>query len=157
MSREIPYQPIREPRKEVSQQDMLNILEKHSKRLSKGVMPDAAAGSRSTAEPPHVEAGVASAENTLRWNKPDRGATGVRTACGRYSCSKVTVNGKTTYEAWKLIPDASWFKPLAVGLDSFETAKRVVDEDFKRSLVPPTSSSQPKETSHVHDCESKTA
>jgi len=125
VGRELPYQPMREPQKEVSQADMLAILEKHAQRTGK------------PAPEPKAEAVVENAsspglQSSLKWCKPERGATGVRTTCGRYSCSKVTVSGKTTYEVWRLVPD-HWFKQIAVGLDSFETAKRLANEDFRNT------------------------
>lgn len=125
MSREIPYQPIREPRKEVTQQDMLAILEKHAQRTGKPVSQPKAETVVENPAPARVLA-------DLEWNKPERGATGVRTVCGRYSCSKVTVSGKTTYEVWRLVPD-HWFRQIAIGLDSFEEGKRVANEDYKQS------------------------
>lgn len=121
MTREIPYEPIREPRKEVSHDDMLAILNKHADRI--GVPLPKPQESK-------VEVTVIPNPPRLEWNKPEKGATGVRTTCGRYSCSKVMVNGKTSYELWKLVPDASWFKSIAIGLDSFETAKKKAEEDL---------------------------
>jgi len=125
MRREFVYQPMREPQKEVSQTDMLAILEKHAHRTGVPVpKPKAEVVVESTS--------ATGVQSGLEWNKPEKGATGVRTTCGRYSCSKVTLNGKQTYEVWRLVPD-HWFKQIAVGLDSFETAKRMADEDFKQT------------------------
>lgn len=125
----MPYQPMKEPQKEVSQADMLAILEKHAKKNNSGpntVQPKTEAVVANPA-PARVLA-------NLEWNKPEPGATGVRTTCGRYSCSKVTINGKTTYEAWRLVPD-HWFKQIAIGLESFEAVKQAVDEDFRRAQL----------------------
>jgi hypothetical protein len=110
MSREIPYQPMGEPRKQVSQSDMQAILQKHAVRTGVPVPQP----------------------KPLEWNRPEKGATGVRTTCGRYSCSKVTVNDKTSYEVWKLVPDGSWYRQLAVNLESFDAAKRIANEDLQR-------------------------
>jgi len=104
---------------------MLAILEKHAHRTGVPVpKPKAEVVVESTS--------ATGVQSGLEWNKPEKGATGVRTTCGRYSCSKVTLNGKQTYEVWRLVPD-HWFKQIAVGLDSFETAKRMADEDFKQT------------------------
>jgi len=124
MSREIPYRPMKETQKEVSQADMLAILEKHAQRTG-GPAPKITPAVVESSPTPRLQPG-------LEWNKPEKGATGVRTTCGRYSCSKVTLNGKQTYELWRLVPD-HWFKQIAIGLDSFETAKRMADEDFKQT------------------------
>lgn len=123
MGREMPYSPMGQ-RKEVPESRMQEILAKHAQRLH---LP-----------PPKTQVVV---ENTpapgmqpnLEWSKPEKGATAVRTVCGRYSCSKVTISGKQTYEVWRLVPD-HWFKQIAVGLDSFESAKRAADEDFKQTI-----------------------
>lgn len=125
MSREIPYQPIREAQKEVSQADMLRILEKHAQRTGVPVPQPKTETVVENPAPARLQSG-------LEWCKPERGATGVRTTCGRYSCSKVTLNGKQTYEVWRLVSDI-WFKQIAIGLDSFETAKRIADEDCKQT------------------------
>lgn len=125
MSREIPYQPMKGPQKEVSQTDMLAILEKHAQRTGIPV-------SQPKAEAVVENPSSSRLQSGLEWNQPEKGATGVRTVCGRYSCSKVTLNGKQTYEVWRLVPD-HWFKQIAIGLDSFETAKRIADEDLKQT------------------------
>lgn len=125
MSREIPYQPMKGPQKQVSQTDMLAILEKHAQRTGILVPQPKAQTLVENPPAPRVQSG-------LQWNKPEKGATGVRTVCGRYSCSKVTVNGKQTYEVWRLVPD-HWFKQIALGLDSFDIAKHIADEDFKQT------------------------
>jgi len=127
MSREIPYRPMKGPQKEVSQTDMLAILEKHAQRTGIPVPQQKAATVVENPSAPRLQSG-------LEWNKPEKGATGVRTVCGRYSCSKVTLNGKQTYEVWRLVPDL-WFRQIAIGLDSFETAKRMADEDLKQTFT----------------------
>lgn len=75
--------------------------------------------------------GTAETARLLTWCKPERGATGVRTTCGKYSCSKVTTNGKLSYECWALVPGGSWFRPLAVGLQSFAQAQDVAEKHLK--------------------------
>jgi hypothetical protein len=124
MRREFIYQPMG-VRKEVSFDQMTQVLEKHAQRTGIPVPPPKAQTVVENPSPPCVQSG-------LEWCKPEKGATGVRTVCGRYSCSKVTVSGKQTYEVWRLVPN-HWFKQIAIGLDSFETAKRVADEDFKQT------------------------
>lgn len=124
MSREFVYQPMG-VRKEVSPERMNEILEKHAQRTGTSVPQPKAQAVVENPPAPGVQSG-------LEWCKPEKGATGVRTVCGRYSCSKVTINGKATYEVWRLVPDV-WFRHIAVGLDSFESAKRVADEDLKQT------------------------
>jgi hypothetical protein len=79
----------------------------------------------------HVVAGAASAKNTpLEWEKPKTSdATGVKTRCGRYSCAKVTVNGKVSYELWKLAPGGGWFRQLNAGLDNFLQVQKLAQID----------------------------
>ena len=113
------------PQKEVSQTDMLAILEKHAHRTGVPLPKPKVEVVVENPPPPSLQSGLA-------WNKPEKGATGVRTVCGRYSCSKVTLNGKQSYELWRLVPD-HWFRQIAIGLDSFDTAKRMADEDFKQT------------------------
>jgi hypothetical protein len=115
------------PQKEVSQTDMLAILEKHAHRTGIPLPKPKAEVVVENPSAPGLQSG-------LEWNKPEKGATGVRTVCGRYSCSKVTLNGKQTYEVWRLVPD-HWFRQIAIGLDSFETAKRMADEDLKQTFT----------------------
>lgn len=106
---------------------MLAILEKHAQRTGVPVpqpkTPEVVADDSTPRMQPDLE-----------WKKPEKGATGVRTVCGRYSCSKVTVNGKTSYEVWRLVPN-HWFAPLAMNLDSFETAKRLANEDMRKRQI----------------------
>lgn len=113
------YQPMHEPKKVVTQSDMQAILERHAKRTT-------------PQKPPKVVEDHPPARllPTLEWEKPAKGATGVRTVCGRYSCSKVSVNGKLTYEVWRLVPD-HWFRQIAVGLESFEKAKEAANHHLQ--------------------------
>ncbi len=68
----------------------------------------------------------------LTWCKPERGASGVRTSCGRYSCAKVTAKGITTYELWVLAPGGSWFRQLAHGLDSYAKAQDLAEQHARK-------------------------
>jgi len=121
MSRCYDYQPMVE-RKHVPESRMQEILAKHAQRLN--LPPPKATVVVENLTPARVQ-------SSLEWQKPAKGATGVRTVCGRYSCSKVTVNGVTTYEVWRLVPD-HWFKQIAVGLPNFEEAKRIANEDCQK-------------------------
>jgi len=123
MSREMPYQPMKGPQKEVSQADMLAILEKHAKRTSHASLAKVEAVVENTSP--------ARVLPSLEWEKPAKGATGVKTTCGRYSCSKVTVSGKTTYEVWRLVPD-HWFRQIAIGLESFEKAQEAANAHLRK-------------------------
>lgn len=130
MSRVIPYSPMHEPRKEVSMERMNQILAKHTKVE---VMPDAVPEQsiRSLAEhASNVVAGAASAENTprLEWEKPkSRDQMAVVTKCGRYSCCKIILNSRVTYECWALVPGV-WFTQVAVGLESFAKAQEIAQK-----------------------------
>lgn len=104
---------------------MLAILERHAQRTGVPIPQPKAEAVVENPSPARLLP-------DLEWNKPEKGATGVRTVCGRYSCSKVTLNGKPTYELWRLVPD-HWFKQIAIGLDSFETAKGLANEDSKKT------------------------
>ncbi|MDB6103336.1 MAG: hypothetical protein JWO52_3335 [Gammaproteobacteria bacterium] len=64
----------------------------------------------------------------LTWCKPERGATGVRTTCGRFSCAKVTVNGTAQYELWRLTPGSEWFKLIGAQLQSFAIAQDLAEQ-----------------------------
>lgn len=70
------------------------------------------------------------AKSKLEWEKPVAGATGVKTKCGRYSCSKVTVNGKVNYELWRLVPGGTWFVPINQKLDNFMQAQTLAQQDL---------------------------
>lgn len=66
----------------------------------------------------------------LEWEKPkSKDATGVYTTCKRYSCAKVTVNGKTSYELFKLAPGGGWFRSLNAGLDNFLQVQKLAQID----------------------------
>ena len=66
----------------------------------------------------------------LEWEKPkSKDATGVKTKCGRYSCAKITTNGKVSYELFKLAGGGAWFRPLQVGLDTFLQAQKIAQMD----------------------------
>lgn len=71
------------------------------------------------------------AESKLKWGRASIGSTEVRTECGRYSCSKVTTDGKTTYELWKVnpLPGGSPMVRLNKGLDNFLQAQTLAQQD----------------------------
>lgn len=141
MGRPMPYQPMRTTRKEVSQADMWAKLSKH---VPKEVMPNA--GTELSAEQVlstrSVDAGAASAENTppaveipqLEWLKPESKYC-VRTQCRRYSCAKVIICGKATYELWALDLSGSWFAQVAVGLSSFDEAKKRAQAHLQKRMT----------------------
>jgi hypothetical protein len=52
-----------------------------------------------------------------------------KTKCGCYSCCKVTVNGKTTYELWKHVPGEKMFTLIGPGLESFDKACDLAQQD----------------------------
>ena len=69
------------------------------------------------------------AKSSLEWEKPAKDATGLKTKCGRYSCAKITVNGKVSYELWKLSSGAGWFANLNRGLDNFLQVQKLAQID----------------------------
>lgn len=69
----------------------------------------------------------------LEWEKPkSKDATGLYTTCKRYSCAKVTVNGKTSYELFKLVPGGGWFRSLNAGLDNFLQVQKLAQIDAEK-------------------------
>lgn len=74
-------------------------------------------------------------KSALEWEKPIVGGTAVKSKCGRYSCCKVTVNGKTHYELWKLVPNGPWFTRIdkGSGLDNFMQAQVMAQQDADRA------------------------
>lgn len=72
----------------------------------------------------------------LEWDKPaSKDATGLKTKCGRYSCAKVTLNGKLTYELWKLAPGGGWFRQLNAGLDNFLQVQKFAQVDVNKGAA----------------------
>jgi hypothetical protein len=66
----------------------------------------------------------------LEWDKPKTpDATGLKTKCGRYSCAKITTNGKLSYELWKLAPGGGWFRQLNAGLNNFLQVQKLAQID----------------------------
>lgn len=121
MGRPMPYQPMRETPKMVSRETMWATLAKH--------VP----GAKPPEEPkPPTVAEVEIPE--LTWLKPESKYC-VRTKCGRYSCSKVIICGRATYELWALDPSGSWFSHIAVGLESFDEAKKHAQIHLRKRLT----------------------
>lgn len=87
---------------------------------------------RIPAQPPKAVRSPKAKSGVLEWHKPRLGVLWVKTRCERYCCCKVTVMGQTTYELWKFIPAAIWFRQLHIGLKSFQEAQRLASEDFNR-------------------------
>jgi hypothetical protein len=119
MSRLMPYQPMHKPR-EVSQERMREILSKRTNGW-----PTATARPEILTRP----------KGALQWQRPEPGATGVRTVCEWYSCCKVMLDGKWVYEVWKREPLTSGMKQLACGLASFDEGKRVAQADADKAAA----------------------
>jgi len=70
-------------------------------------------------------------KSVLKWGRAAVGCTEVKTECGRYSCSKVTKDGKTSYELWKVneVPEGSPMTRLHFGLDNFLQAQKLAQQD----------------------------
>lgn len=76
-----------------------------------------------------------SSAKPLEWEKPkSKDATGLYTMCKRYSCAKVTVNGKTSYELFKLAPGGGWFRSLNAGLDNFLQVQKLAQIDADKGV-----------------------
>jgi hypothetical protein len=84
---------------------------------------------RSHQPPEAVQSPKEKSEVKLQWATPEKGATYVKTVCGRYTCAKPSVMGQVQYELFKRQPDGS-YKPLAYRLESFAEAQRLADEDL---------------------------
>lgn len=74
-------------------------------------------------------------KSALKWEKVVPGASSRKTECGRYSCSKVTTEGKTTYELWKANPSPgnSPMVRLYHGLDNFMQASTLAQQDADKA------------------------
>lgn len=70
-------------------------------------------------------------KSALKWEKVVPGASSRKTECGRYSCSKITTEGKTTYELWKANPSpgGSPMVRLHHGLDNFLQVQTLAQQD----------------------------
>lgn len=83
--------------------------------------------------PLRSEAGESRNEKSaLQWEKVVPGATERKTVCGCYSCSKVTTEGKTSYELWKTKDQGSPMVRLHHGLDNFLQAQTLAQQDADR-------------------------
>lgn len=138
----------RSPEEEATYQKMLAKCQKNANHGSSGADSEArsvgltssqkhgaCSGERSASE--IAQAGCNSppaVSPQLHWEKPEKGATGVKTTCKRYSCSKVTVCGKQSYELWVLVPGV-WFRQLAVGLESFSKAQEVAEQHLREKGI----------------------
>jgi hypothetical protein len=68
-------------------------------------------------------------KSVLKWGRAVIGSTEVKTECGRYACSKVSKDGKTSYELWKAQASGSPFGRLHFGLDNFLQAQKLAQQD----------------------------
>lgn len=68
-------------------------------------------------------------KSVLKWGKAVVGSSEVSTECGRYRCTKVTQDGKTTYELYKAKASGSPFTRLHFGLDNFLQAQKLAQQD----------------------------
>jgi len=73
-------------------------------------------------------------KSVLKWGRAVVGCTEVKTECGRYSCSKVTTTGKTSYELWKANASGSPFVRLHQGLDNFLQAQKLAEQDHDKDV-----------------------
>lgn len=122
MSYTTPYQPMHGPQKEVSHSRMQEILSRNSSNA--GQSPKEKSEVKvwpTTSEKPLP---LAQAKGPLQWQKPEAGSMGVRTVCERYSCCKTSDGTTWRYEVWTREPLTKGMKQIAVGLPSFEEAKK---------------------------------
>lgn len=133
----MPYRPMVTPNV-VPESRMLEILAKHSPKAGESpkeklcVQPEPLDGPAT--QQPAGQPGLVDHDQTprLQWEKPARGATGVRTTCGRFSCAKVTVNGEVQYELWRMTPQSGCFKLVKAQLSNFQQAQALAEEEIKR-------------------------
>lgn len=74
-------------------------------------------------------------KSKLEWDRPrSRDQIAVKTKCGRYSCCRITVDGRTHYELWRLQPGGSSFARLdkGSGLDNFLQAQVMAQQDANK-------------------------
>lgn len=130
MRRELDYQPMGPPPSTTTHEQMQAKL---SARVAAVKVNGGIGDSASVEAPSEVPLAPATSipPPTLEWEKPRKDATGLKTACGRYSCAKVTVNGKTTYELWRLVP-GHWFRQIAIGQESFAKVKELAQIDVNK-------------------------
>jgi len=114
-----PYQPIHAPQKQVTQEDMWQVLEKHG-----GTRPKAG-------QTPKAE--LLKLLPPLEWDKPVRtgeNAGYLLSLCGRYSISKDSVMGKAMYAAW--IRRQGEIPERMIGIrDHLDEAKHLCELDRK--------------------------
>lgn len=63
----------------------------------------------------------------LEWDAPVKGSMGIKTKCKRYSCAKVSLDGKLSYELWKQRQEG--YAMLNRGLDNFLQAQKLAQLD----------------------------
>lgn len=103
MSKAVDYRPIRGPASNTTVEQMFEKLAQHQPTRPAMPVP-------------------------LEWEKPARGATGVKTLCGKYSVSKTTVMGEIVYGVWKLGP-GTFFKQIATRLPTYAKAQEAAQTD----------------------------
>lgn len=125
---EMVYQPMGE-KPLVPESRMREILAKH-KKVPDGQQPESNLGP--VAGDPAVQPGVVGdpeVPRLLAWEKPV--GTGVRTTCGRFSCAKLTVDGKTQYELWRVAPGGNWFTCVRSQMSSYAEVKQLAEDTLR--------------------------
>lgn len=123
----MPYQPMAEPRRHVSHEEMMATLAKRTGEASRKTQVTVNGGSGDSANVPPAAVQSAPTPAAIEWERPVIGATVLRSMCGRFSINKIEVGPFKTYELWKLVPSANWFTVIRQGLDSSAAAKALAE------------------------------
>lgn len=149
MSRAMPYSPMGHAVCTTTHDEMQAKLTRRVQEIAAKSLKPGETADLETGEIIHVEqhtaqplpergpdavaelVGVDPPARVLSWCKPERGATGVRTTCGRFSCAKITLDGQLVYELWRINPGTTCFKLIATRLDSFAKAQDLAEEQLR--------------------------
>lgn len=127
MSRRVqPYVPMHAPRKEVTFEEMQEILARHVERAARKASVEVIPAMPAAGGPlePRPEA------PDLEWEKPEK--YHVYSKCRQYSVAKTYVYGMARYTVWAFIPDAQWFIQVGPCVDSFAKAKEIANEHNRK-------------------------
>lgn len=137
MSRVMPYSPLHEPQKSVSEDRMREILSKNSAKAAQSpkeksqqsLWPTAQKGNGLPAQPPR-------AAGKLEWADREPGSMGRYSKCHWYSVCQVSNGEQVSFQAWTRNPLTQGMRILEIGLPTFKAAIAVcqkgADEHYAR-------------------------
>jgi hypothetical protein len=114
----MPYSPMAQPEKHVTQDRMKEILERNSGKP----WPTATKEEAAPKDPPRPA-------GKLEWEDRLRGSMGRYTKCHWYSCCQIGQGESATFEVWTRQPLTGGMKQFAVGLKTFREAIDVAQKD----------------------------